>query len=236
MTGFNKINFKESRKLTSLNMSLNFRGSFSYKDTSINVIKIRDNVNMRVVRENNQVARIFFVDDQNNTISVPRGLTLKDISDNVNVKPHRHEFLISWVANYEIYLDGEKVISLDNQKQQAIRGIDTFTYSTIENEDSDSDDEDSNSDDEDDEDEDWGQLIRNYNNDIHRIITRGHKTLTIPIRRRRDWIIYSSRRNTRGGTTLLYSNRGNFRVTLSRNIYRFDGFSRYDENEEDNGN
>jgi len=147
---------------------------------------------MRVVRENNQVARIFFVDDQDNTISVPRGLTLKDISDNVNVKPHRHEFLISWVANYEIYLDGEKVISLDNQKQQAIRGIDTFTYSTIENEDSDSDDED-------DEDEDWGQLIRNYNNDIHRIITRGRRTLTIPIRGRRDWMIHLSRRNTRGG-------------------------------------
>jgi len=62
-------------------------------------------------------------------------------------------FVISWVSNYEIYLNDENIISLNNQKQQTIRGIDALTYSTINSEDSGSNgensDENSDSDDED---------------------------------------------------------------------------------------
>ncbi|GES95871.1 hypothetical protein RCL_jg236.t1 [Rhizophagus clarus] len=92
--------------------------------------------------------------------------------------------------------------------------VDAFTYSTTDSEDvgnddkdsdsddenSDNDDENRNSDDENnvrsDEDEERGQLIRNYRDEIHRIITRGHRTLRIQRQGRRDWIIQSSRRNT----------------------------------------
>ncbi|CAB5374816.1 unnamed protein product [Rhizophagus irregularis] len=244
-------------------MSLNFHGSFSYKNDLINVIKIRDNVNMRVQRENNQVAVIYFVNDQDNRIRIPQGIIVRDTTDNTNVRPSRFDrqsFPISWVSSYEIYLNGEHIVSLDNQKQQAIKGIDALAYSTTDGEDSgsdgedggsdgedggrdgedsgsdgedsDSDDEDSVVDDESNEGEDWGQLIRNYFNEIHRIITRGHRTLRIPRQGRRDWIIFSSRRNTRGGSTLLHSNHGDFQVTLSGNIYRFDGFFLYYEDED----
>ncbi|CAG8653140.1 10147_t:CDS:1, partial [Paraglomus occultum] len=199
-------------------MSLSFRDSFSYRNTNTNVVKIRDNVNMRIESVNTQVATIRFVDDQDNCIRVPQGLTVRDVCENANVRPRRQEFLISWVSNYDIYLHGENVISLVNQKQQAVRGIDAFTYSTTDDEDSDGDD-DSNSDYGNDEDEDWEQLIRNHNDDIRRIITHGYEILTIPLRGRRIWNIFSTRRNTRGGTTLLHSNRGAFQVTLSRNIY-----------------
>jgi len=59
-------------------MSLNFHGTFSYKNDHINVIKIDDNVNMRVQRENNQVASIYFVNDQGNRIRIPRGIIVRD--------------------------------------------------------------------------------------------------------------------------------------------------------------
>lgn len=66
-------------------------------------------------------------------------------------------------------------------------------------EDSDSNNEDSVVDNESNKGKDWRQLIRNYFNEIHRIIIQGHRsdrTLRIPRQGRRDWIIFSSRCNT----------------------------------------
>jgi hypothetical protein len=84
--------------LSQIKMSLNFHGSFSYKNNRINVIRIRDNVNMRVRRESNQVASIFFVNDQGGRIRVPQGIIVRDTSDNTNVnrsRLDRQSFLIS---------------------------------------------------------------------------------------------------------------------------------------------
>lgn len=60
-----------------------FHGSFSYKNNCINVI-IRDNVNIRIEKENNQIAIIYFVDDLGNRIHGPQGFTAIDVSKSRN--------------------------------------------------------------------------------------------------------------------------------------------------------
>ncbi|RGB23395.1 hypothetical protein C1646_778969 [Rhizophagus diaphanus] len=238
-------------------MSLSFHGSFSYRNDRVNVINIEDNVNLRIERENSEVAVIYFVNDQGDRIPIPRGITVRNATENTMVRPSRHGrwlYSISWVPSYEIYRDNVHIISLDNQKQQAIRGGDDFLYYTTDSDDgrSDGGDNDDGSDNDDDGSDnvddgsdnvddgstndddgstndsddgsstnegDVGQLIRNNSNEIDRVITRGNMILRIG-----DWVIRSSRPNTRGGSTLLHSNYGDFQVTLIGHHYRFDGF------------
>lgn len=123
---------------------------------------------MRIQRKNIHVGVIYFVDDQGNRIRIPQGFILRDTTENEDVRPsrlYRWAFSISWIANYEIYLNDEKIVSLDNQKQQAIRGIDALAYSTTDSEGgSSSDDEDSSGGDEnsDSGDENSGDDDENY--------------------------------------------------------------------------
>ncbi|GBC07330.1 hypothetical protein RclHR1_00740013 [Rhizophagus clarus] len=226
-------------------MSLSFHGSFSYRNDHINIIRIEENVNLRVERENSEVAIIYFANDQGDRIPIPRGITVRNITDNSIVRPSRHGrwfYSISWVPSYEIYRDNVRIVSLDNQKQQVIRGSDDFLYYTTDSDDSrsDGDDNDNGGSDNDDDgsdndddstndndgtnDGDMGQLIRDNSNEIDRVITQGNTTLRIG-----DWVIRSNRPNTRGGSTLLHSNYGDFQVTLIGNHYRFDGFFDDDE-------
>lgn len=196
---------------------------------------------------------IYFANDQGNIIRIPLGITVRNVTDNSIVRPSRLGgwfYSISWVSSYEIYRDNVHIMSLDNQKQQAIRGNDDFLYYTTDSDDNrsdggDNDDSSTNDNDDDgstgsstnDNDNDSNtsvgdgdrlrQLIRNNSNRINRVITRGNMILRI--REIGDWIIQSSRPNTREGSTILHSNYGDFQVTLVGNYYRFDGFLVNDE-------
>ncbi|CAB4435767.1 unnamed protein product [Rhizophagus irregularis] len=155
-----------------------FHGSFSYNNDHISVIQIEDNINIRVERENVDVAIIYFVNDQGGRIRIPPGITVRNVTNNTIIRPSRHGrwfYSISWVSSYAIHRDNEHIISINNQKQQAISGNDNFFYYTTDSENSKSDDDDdedggSNNDDdeedggsendEDDGDSAWGELIQ----------------------------------------------------------------------------
>jgi hypothetical protein len=97
-----------------------------------------DNVNLRVERDNSQVAMIYFANDQENIIRIPPGITVRNVTNNSIVRPSRLGgwfYLISWISSYEIYHDNVHIVSLDNQKQQAIRENDNFLYYTTDSDD-----------------------------------------------------------------------------------------------------
>ncbi|RIB16089.1 hypothetical protein C2G38_1053290 [Gigaspora rosea] len=115
---------------------MKFRGSFSYKNNNISVVEFGNNVNMRIERISRNVAKIYFVDDRGNGIQIPNGVALRDTLDNINETPQVVNgfgtYLVSWISNYVLLLNGVPVFALKNQKQQSMEGVDAFTYSTIE--------------------------------------------------------------------------------------------------------
>ncbi|CAG8670828.1 9158_t:CDS:2, partial [Paraglomus occultum] len=64
---------------------MKYKGSFSYKNDNINAVRFGRDINMRMERVNNDVARIYFVDDRGTNIQIPNGFVLRDNIANENV-------------------------------------------------------------------------------------------------------------------------------------------------------
>ncbi|CAH1769652.1 12104_t:CDS:1, partial [Entrophospora sp. SA101] len=79
--------------------------------------------------------RIYFVNNQDIPIQIPNSITLRDTVNNANVPRlvvgGAQSFMISWISNYVLLRNGVEVFSLENQKQQALRGVEEFGYSVI---------------------------------------------------------------------------------------------------------
>ncbi|CAJ0917449.1 6416_t:CDS:2, partial [Entrophospora sp. SA101] len=71
--------------------------------------------------------RIYFVNNQDIPIQIPNSITLRDTVNNANVPRlvvgGAQSFMISWISNYVLLRNGVEVFSLENQKQQALRGV-----------------------------------------------------------------------------------------------------------------
>jgi len=115
---------------------MKYRGSFSYKNDNINVVRFGRDINMRMERVNNDVARIYFVDDRGTNIQIPDGFVLRDNIANVNVRPllvHNGfgNYFTSWISSYSLLRNGIEIFALSNQRQQSVEGLDGFRYYTI---------------------------------------------------------------------------------------------------------
>ncbi|KAF0368606.1 hypothetical protein F8M41_013468 [Gigaspora margarita] len=75
-----------------------------------------------IERINSNIARLYFVNNQNVQIPIPANIVLRDVTSNEDEAPYRNEYLISWVSNYILFRNGVAVFALENQKQQAIKG------------------------------------------------------------------------------------------------------------------
>lgn len=97
------------------------RGSFSYLNDKVNTVQLEEHVFVRVQRVNNNVARIYLVNENDVTINLALvNVLLLDASGN-GVPPYNHEFLITWTDSYRLFWNGAEVLHLANQKQQSIR-------------------------------------------------------------------------------------------------------------------
>ncbi|CAG8451297.1 6799_t:CDS:1 [Paraglomus brasilianum] len=114
---------------------MKYRSSFSYKNDNVNVVRFGRDINMRMERVNNDVARIYFVDDRGTNIQIPNGFVLRDNIANVNVRPLLNNgfgnYFTSWISNYSLLRNGIEMFALSNQKQQSVEGLDGFRYYTI---------------------------------------------------------------------------------------------------------
>ena len=91
---------------------------------------------MRMERVNNDVARIYFVDDRGANIQILNGFVLRDNIANVNVRPlllHNGfgNYFTRWISNYSLLRNGIEIFALSNQRQQSVEGLDGFRYYTI---------------------------------------------------------------------------------------------------------
>ena len=111
-----------------------FGGSVSYKNQKLNDVKIGKNTTVRVEKLNQDIARIYFVNDKDVSIRVPNGMVLKNVTSNNSIIPYGvyndiESYMITWVSDIVMYWNGKEVFSLINQKQQAIKiPKDTSTY------------------------------------------------------------------------------------------------------------
>ncbi|CAG8781821.1 45951_t:CDS:1 [Gigaspora margarita] len=105
-----------------LSATMPYKSSFSYKNKNINVLRIENNVRAMIGRINSNIARLYFVNNQNVQIPIPANIVLRDVTSNEDEAPYRNEYLISWVSNYILFRNGVAVFALENQKQQAIKG------------------------------------------------------------------------------------------------------------------
>ncbi|CAG8797332.1 4740_t:CDS:1, partial [Dentiscutata erythropus] len=94
----------------------------SYKNDNINVLRIENDVRVMIERLNSNIARLYFVNNRNVQIPTPTNIVLRDVTSNEDEVPYHNEYFISWVSNYILFRNGVAVFSLENQKQQAIKG------------------------------------------------------------------------------------------------------------------
>ena len=102
-----------------------FQGSFSFINDNTNVFQIDDHTQGRITRLDNTVARMCFMTLNKNgnyvTTVVPPNLALHESLSRVPVPVFQNSMFIAWTASYELMDGANVVLSLDVQRQQAIR-------------------------------------------------------------------------------------------------------------------
>lgn len=102
-----------------------FKTSFSFRNDKILSTKIGDNVFMWIVRINNGVARVLFVDDKYARIPIPDGFRIIDLSNkDAQVIPcHEDTFIdLTYSDNYSMLLHDKVIINVFSQRQWAVQG------------------------------------------------------------------------------------------------------------------
>ena len=100
-------------------MPLTKKGSFSYKQDTVNFVSVDDNLNCKIERVNNDIARVSFVNTQGQEQPVPDNIRMEQ-SDGVPNPAVFNGFLITWVGSYRLFVGDEAYLELSNQKQQSI--------------------------------------------------------------------------------------------------------------------
>lgn len=99
---------------------MSYKGAFSYKNYNIQVVRLEEGINLRVEKLDSNIARIRFVDADQNPIAVPNGIQVRSISTGEPAPLLHGSFLVAWVDNYQVEQYGEVIIQLENQGQHAI--------------------------------------------------------------------------------------------------------------------
>ena len=76
---------------------------------------------IRFERINNNVARVYFVDQFQAQQAVPANITMQDGSGAV-VAPFLNNFLVSWGVSFTLLLNNHPYMYLNQEKQQSIMG------------------------------------------------------------------------------------------------------------------
>ena len=110
-----------------------YKGFFSYKNNHTYIVDISTNLRLTVENVNLNIARIYFIDGQNNPVAVPNGYTLTDTQNNAlvpitNIRGFQH-WPITWFSSYSLRLNVSEFLGLDNQQRQSIRG--NFNFRVI---------------------------------------------------------------------------------------------------------
>lgn len=70
-------------------------------------------------RVNNNVARVYLVDQQQAQVPIPPHVAMQDSAGNA-MPPFLHNFMITWADSFTLTVDGQPFMRLDQQRQQSI--------------------------------------------------------------------------------------------------------------------
>ena len=101
------------------------KGFFSFRNDNICETTLDDGIVLRIERIGPAIARVYFVDDSFSEISIPNGLVIRDITNNVPVAPPTADvqfFVLAWSDTYSIIFNGELITELATQRQWSLRG------------------------------------------------------------------------------------------------------------------
>lgn len=116
---------------------MEFKGCTSLTSNNINVLKyVYNSMDLRVERVNQNVGRIYLVDQGGNKQPLPMGpngpvLTMVDRGGAV-VAPYNNEFLYVYGDNFTVSINGQPVLQLDMQRQHSMRAPAHIVHDTIE--------------------------------------------------------------------------------------------------------
>lgn len=101
-----------------------FNGCFSYKTDRERTVRVDDNLQLRMLRLDQNIARLFFIDQAEQELpQLPAGFVLRDAVTAIDAARLANSFLVTWTASYVLLRDDNVIMRLDNQRQQAFRMV-----------------------------------------------------------------------------------------------------------------
>ena len=119
-----------STVLSAGTMVLTDIGAFNSNQDKSFYLGVTDDLFTRVQKINKDVARIFCVNAAGQQLPVPSTISLKKSTGSV-VRPRKENYLITWLASYVLYVDGQPYLTLENEKQQVLSGPPNVVSGTI---------------------------------------------------------------------------------------------------------
>jgi hypothetical protein len=99
-------------------------GSFSYETDSERVIGLNQQFKAKLVRLDQGIASLRFLNaNELELAAIPPGFSLKHTSSGADAARMENAFIVSWAASYELLYNGQEVMQLHNERQQAIHGL-----------------------------------------------------------------------------------------------------------------
>ena len=99
-------------------------GTLSYLTPSEHRVRVENGLSVKILRINEDVARVFFVDAAAEEQRIPDGDVFQDLTTGDIVESYDKAWLISWTGSYELRLGDELMLSIQNQREQVV--LETF--------------------------------------------------------------------------------------------------------------
>ncbi|RHZ44903.1 hypothetical protein Glove_707g79 [Diversispora epigaea] len=97
-----------------------YKGCFSFLNDNKYVVHINTNLRAKIRKLDDDVARLYFTDDQDNQVPVPANITVMNLSSNQASASFGDSFFPTWISNYSICQDGVEIFRLERKKQHAV--------------------------------------------------------------------------------------------------------------------
>jgi hypothetical protein len=87
-------------------------------------VRVENGLSVKILRINEDVARVCFVDAAAEEQRIPDGYVFQDLTTGDIVESYDNAWLISWTGSYELRLGDELMLSIQNQREQVV--LETF--------------------------------------------------------------------------------------------------------------
>jgi hypothetical protein len=105
----------------------NLSGTLSYLTPSQHIVRVENGLSVKILRINDEVGRVFFVDAVAEEQRIPSEYVFQDLNTGDVIESYENAWLIAWTGSYELKHGEEIILSIQNQREQVI--LETFIES-----------------------------------------------------------------------------------------------------------